>query len=71
MKALNKTIIIVSHDVDFVGDVADYVSVLSDGVITLAGERRQVLSSLSYYTTQVRRITASRLTSAVSTEDLL
>ena len=55
----------------FVGDIADYVSFLSDGVITLAGERRQVLSSLSYYTTQVRRITASRLTSAVSTEDLL
>ena len=71
LKSLNKTIIIVSHDLDFVGDVADYVSFLSDGVITLAGERRQVLSSLSYYTTQVRRITASRLTSAVSTEDLL
>ncbi len=71
LKSLNKTIIIVSHDLDFVGDIADYVSFLSDGVITLAGERRQVLSSLSYYTTQVRRITASRLTSAVSTEDLL
>lgn len=71
LKSLDKTIIIVSHDLDFVGDIADYVSFLSDGVITIAGERRQVLSSLSYYTTQVRRITASHLTSAVSTEDLL
>lgn len=71
LKALEKTIIIVSHDLDFVGDIADYVSFLSDGVITIAGERRQVLSSLSYYTTQVRRITAAHLTSAVSTEDLL
>lgn len=71
LKSLHKTIVIVSHDLDFVGDIADYVSFLSDGVITIAGERRQVLSSLSYYTTQVRRITASHLTSAVSTEDLL
>lgn len=71
LKALGKTIIIVSHDLDFVGDIADYVSFLSDGVITLAGDRRTVLSALSYYTTQVRRITASHLTSAVSTEDLL
>lgn len=71
LKSLKKTIIIVSHDLDFVGDIADYVSFLSDGVITIAGERRQVLSSLNYYTTQVRRITSSYLTSAVSTEDLL
>ncbi len=71
LKSLNKTIIIVSHDLDFVGDIADYVSFLSDGVITIAGERRQVLSSLSYYTTQVRRMTAAHLTSAVSMGDLL
>lgn len=71
LKALGKTIIIVSHDLDFVGDIADYVSFLSDGVITIAGERRNVLSNLSYYTTQVRRITASHLISAVSTGDLL
>lgn len=71
LKALGKTVIIVSHDLDFVGDAADYVSFLSDGIITLAGERRQVLSNLSYYTTQVRRMTASHLTAAVSTGDLL
>lgn len=71
LKSLNKTIIIVSHDLDFVGDIADYVSFLSDGVITLAGDRRSVLSSLNYYTTQIRRITSTYLTSAVSTEDLI
>ena len=70
IKSLNKTIIIVSHDLDFVGDIADYVSFLSDGIITLNGERRQVLSNLSFYTTQVRRITKNILTSAVSVEDL-
>lgn len=70
IKALNKTVIIVSHDLDFVGDAADYVSFLSDGVITLNGERRQVLSNLNFYTTQVRRITKNILSSAVSVEDL-
>lgn len=70
IKTLNKTVIIVTHDLDFVGDVADYVSFLSDGVITLNGERRQVLANLNFYTTQVRRITKNLLTSAVSVEDL-
>lgn len=71
LKSLGKTIIIVSHDLDFVGDIADYVSFLSDGIITLNGERRQVLSSLDYYTTQIRRITRGTLESACSAEDLL
>lgn len=66
-----KTVIIVSHDLDFVGDISDYVLFLSDGIITLSGERRRVLSTLNYYTTQIRRITRSYLDSAVSTEDLL
>lgn len=71
LKALGKTIIIVSHDLDFVGDIADYISFLSDGVITIAGERRRVLSGMTYYTTQVRRITSAHLTSAVSMGDLV
>ncbi|MCH5321803.1 MAG: ATP-binding cassette domain-containing protein [Eubacterium sp.] len=66
-----KTVIIVSHDLDFVGDVSDYVSFLSDGIITITGDRRQVLSSLNFYTTQIRRITKAHLKSAVSTEDLI
>lgn len=70
LKSLNKTVVVVSHDLDFVGDVADYVSFLSDGIITLNGERRQVLSSLDYYTTQLRRITRFTLKSACSAEDL-
>lgn len=71
LKSLGKTVIIVSHDLDFVGDTADFVSFLSDGVITAAGERRQVLSSLDFYTTQLRRITKNHLSSAVSQMDLI
>lgn len=65
-----KTVIMVTHDIDFAGSISDYISFLGDGVIAAAGERRQVLSSLKFYTTQVRRITASTLTNAVSEEDL-
>lgn len=66
-----KTVVIVSHDLDFVGEISDFVSFLSDGIITITGGRRQVLSSLDFYTTQIRRITKSILKSAVSTEDLI
>lgn len=71
IRELNKTVIIVSHDLDFVGEVADYVSFLSDGVITLNGSRRTVLSALDFYTTQLRRITRNTLDSAVGVGDLL
>lgn len=70
LKSLGKTIIIVTHDLDFAGDVADFVSFLSDGMITVDGERRAVFSSLDFYTTQLRRITRAQLDSAVSVEDL-
>jgi energy-coupling factor transport system ATP-binding protein len=66
-----KTVILVSHDLDFVGDNADYVAFLSDGFIAVNGERRAVLSSLDFYTTQVRRITKNYLRNAVSAEDLV
>ena len=70
LKNHSKTIIMVSHDLDFVGDVSDCVSFLSDGIISAAGDRRKVLSSLNFYTTEVRRITKRYLNSAVSIGDL-
>uniref|UniRef100_UPI004026FA48 ABC transporter ATP-binding protein n=1 Tax=Eubacterium sp. TaxID=142586 RepID=UPI004026FA48 len=71
LKNQGKSIIMVSHDLDFVGDVADYVSFLSDAIISKAGSRREVFSSLNFYTTQVRRITKRYLESAVSMEDIV
>ncbi len=66
-----KTVVMVTHDLDFAGDVSDYVSFLSDGEIVVTGERREVLSSLNFYTSQVRRITRNHLECAVSQEDIL
>lgn len=71
LKNQGKSVIMVSHDLDFVGDVADYVSFLSDAIISKAGSRREVFSSLNFYTTQVRRITKRYLESAVSMGDIV
>ncbi len=66
-----KTVIIVSHDLDFLGEFADYVSFLSDGRITLTDTARNVFSSLDFYTTQIRRATKGTLNSAVSSKDVI
>lgn len=66
-----KTVILVSHDIDFVSECADYVAFLADGIIAALGERREILSSLNFYTSSVRRITKPYLKSASSVEDLL
>ncbi len=71
LKSQGKTIIMVSHDLDFVGDIADNVSFLSDAIISKAGFRREVFSSLNFYTTQIRRITKRYLESAVSMGDIV
>lgn len=65
-----KTVILVSHDLDFVGEISDCVSFLTDGIISRAGSRRQVLADLNFYTTQVRRITKKALENAVGICDL-
>lgn len=62
-----KTVLIVSHDIDFVGEYADFVSFLSRGRIVATAPRHQFFSSLSFYTTQLSRMTRGR---AVSPSDL-
>ena len=62
-----KTIIIVSHDLDFVGECADFVSFMSEGRIVKTDERKRLFSELSLFTTSLSRLTNG---AAVSTEDL-
>lgn len=66
-----KTVVIVSHDMDFVSEISDTVSFLSEGIITITGDRRIVLSTLNFYTSTIRRITSRHLKTAVSKGDLL
>ena len=65
--AKGKTILIVSHDIEFVGRYCDFASFLSRGRIISTNERRKFFSSLSFYTTAISKITE---TDIVSIDDL-
>lgn len=66
-----KTVILVTHDLEFAGKYADYVSFLCDKRLSEPAPRREFFSQMELYTTQVRRITRRYLKSAVSEEDIL
>ena len=59
--------LLVSHDIDFVGEWADYVSFMSEGRIAVTDEKRRFFSSLSFYTTSLSRLSRGR---AVCSEDV-
>lgn len=65
-----KTILIVSHDIEFLGEYADYVSFLSDGRIITTADRRRFFTNLDFYTTTVAKITKSIADNIVSVDDL-
>lgn len=65
-----RAILIVSHDIEFVGEYADYVSFLSRGKIITTAPRREFFSSLNFYTTAVSKITSGIADGIVSVTDL-
>lgn len=69
--SIGKTIVLVSHDIEFVGRYADYVSFLSCGRIVTTAPRRKFFSSLSFYTTQLAKITNGIVDGVVSIDDYL
>lgn len=66
-----KTVVLVTHDLEFAGKYADNVSFLCDKRLSKPAPRREFFSQMELYTTQVRRITRRHLKSAVSEEDIL
>lgn len=58
-----KTIVLVSHDIEFVGAYTDYCSFLSAGKIVITEPRREFFSNLSFYTTSLSRITNGKCVS--------
>lgn len=65
--AMGKTIIIVTHDLEFAGRYADYVSFLFDGEIIAFNDRKRFFSGLDIYTTALSRLTGGQ---AVSIDDI-
>lgn len=62
-----KTVVLVTHDLEFAGRYSDYVSFLFDGNIAAFGERRSFFGSLDMYTTALSRLTGGK---AVSIDDV-
>ncbi len=58
-----KTIVFVTHDLEFAGRYADRVSFLFDGKIIVSSPRREFFSNLGIYTTSLSRLTNGRVVS--------
>lgn len=66
-----KTVVLVTHDLEFAGRYADNVAFLCNRVLSKPEARRVFFSGMDLYTTPVRRMTRSYLQRAVSEDDLL
>ncbi len=62
-----KTVVVVSHDIDFMGTYCEWCSFLSEGKIVTTARRRDFFSRLSFYTTSLSRLTDGK---CVSFEDI-
>lgn len=63
-----KTVIFVTHDLEFAGRYADRVSFLFDGRIIADAPRREFFSGLDIYTTALSRLTGGKAVSVDDTE---
>lgn len=66
-----KTILLVSHDIEFCAEFADNCGMLFDGIITAEGETKQFFLDNSYYTTQVVKITRDIVDGCVTVDDVV
>lgn len=66
-----KTVVTVSHDVEFCAQYADRCYLLFDGAITAEGTPAEFFSGNSFYTTAANRIARQRLPDAVTCAELL
>lgn len=69
LKSQGKTIVIVTHDVEFSATVADRCALFFDGQIASVSSKRSFLSSNVCYTTSARKITRDTLVNAVTVDE--
>ncbi|MBE5937063.1 MAG: ATP-binding cassette domain-containing protein [Lachnospiraceae bacterium] len=70
LSGIGKTILIVSHDIDFVADCAERVGLLFDGNITASGAVRKFMLNNNYYTTDVVKMTRGIADGCVTVADV-
>ena len=66
-----KTVVIVTHDLEFAALYADRCGLLFDGIITSEDRTNPFFSSNNFYTTSVSRMTKGIVRNAVTVEDII
>ncbi|MCT4620805.1 MAG: ATP-binding cassette domain-containing protein [Marinisporobacter sp.] len=70
-KGKGKTILLVTHDVEFVGKFCDRVTLIFDGSIGQVGSKYDILSDGIYYTTQMNKLFRGYVDNIITLEDAL
>ncbi len=71
LKNEGKTIVIVSHDVEFLALYSDYCAMLFDGKIVCMSETRSFFLSNTFYTTAAARMSRGIIGNALTCEDVI
>jgi len=71
LKSKEKTIILVTHDIEFVAKVCDRVCLIFDGSVAQVGSKYDVLTSGLYYSTQINKLFSGYVDNILTLEDAL
>lgn len=71
LKKQGKTIIIVTHDVEFAAEVSDRCGLFFDGEIISSGEPNEFFANNNFYTTTANRISRHQYEGAVTVNDVI
>ncbi len=71
LKKSGKTIIMVSHDIEFCAKYADRCGMFFDGAITSEGAPRAFFAGNRFYTTAANRMARTHLPNAILAEDII
>lgn len=71
LRSEGRTIVVVSHDIEFCAVAGDRIALLFDGEVAAAGSVREYMSENSFFTTAAARIARNTLDGAVTVSDVL
>ena len=71
LKEKGKTVLMVSHDIEFCAEYADRCALFFDGAITSEGTARAFFAGNTFYTTAANRMARTCLPKAILAEDII
>lgn len=71
LQKCGKTIVVVSHDIEFCAVAGDRVALLFDGEVAMVGDVRSYMSDNNFFTTAASRISRNILDGAVTVREVL